>query len=116
RQALQYEPQAVARMEDLQRDYEEFFRLQPGKMVLELKPHGADKGKAVRKLMRQTPFAGHVPIFCGDDQTDEAAFHATQEAGGAGIKIGAGDSIAHYRLPNPAALQDWLREALAGTL
>src|SRR3546814_18345410 len=63
--------------------------LQPGKMVFELRPHGIDKGTALRAFMRDAPFAGRLPIMVGDDLTDAAAFIAARQMGGYGIKIGA---------------------------
>ncbi|MBO9354181.1 trehalose-phosphatase [Bordetella petrii] len=85
------------------------FDVQPGKMVFELRPHGIDKGAALRAFMRDAPFAGRQPVVAGDDLTDEAAFIAARQAGGYGIKIGAGPSTALCRLENPRALADWLR-------
>ena len=37
-----------------------------------------------------------------------------QALGGQGIKIGAGDTVAHHRLPDPTALAHWLDDALKG--
>ncbi|MDB5962883.1 MAG: otsB [Massilia sp.] len=75
-----------------------------GKMVTEIKPAGIDKGTAVRDFLNELPFAGHLAIFAGDDVTDEAGFAMVQQAGGAGIKVGPGPSIAEYRIDSPAAL------------
>ncbi|WP_186332420.1 trehalose-phosphatase [Bordetella genomosp. 13] len=84
------------------------FDVQPGKMVYELKPHGIDKGRALREFMRGTLFADRVPVMAGDDLTDESAFIAARDAGGYGIKIGPGDSAAPWRLGSPADLARWL--------
>jgi trehalose 6-phosphate phosphatase len=89
--------------------------LQPGKMVIELRPHGADKGDALRRLMREPPFAGARPLFVGDDLTDEHAFAAAAELGGAGILVGAPrDTAAAWRLHGVAAVAAWLEEAARG--
>jgi trehalose 6-phosphate phosphatase len=89
--------------------------LQPGKMVVELRPHGADKGDALRRLMREPPFAGTRPLFVGDDLTDEHAFAAAAELGGAGILVGAPrETAAAWRLDNVAAVAAWLQEGARG--
>ena len=77
-------------------------------MVFELKPRGVDKGGALREFMRGTVLADRIPVMAGDDLTDESAFAAAQEAGGFGIKVGTGDSIAPWRLSGPADLARWL--------
>ena len=81
-----------------------------GKFVFEIKPAGVSKGTAIAAFMLQAPFAGRVPLFAGDDVTDEAGFSAVQALGGFGIKVGEGDTVAHYRCPSPAALRQWLQD------
>ncbi len=86
--------------------------LQQGKMVIELRPAGADKGDAVRALMAEPDFAGARPLFVGDDLTDEDAFAAAASMGGSGILVGAArESAAQWRLPDVAAVIGWLGEA-----
>lgn len=69
----------------------------PGKMVFELKPAGIDKGVAVRAFLDEAPFRGRVPVYMGDDVTDEHAFEAVNALGGISIKIDGGDTQAQYR-------------------
>lgn len=83
-----------------------------GKCVVELKPRRAGKGAAVRDFLVQPPFAGRVPVFVGDDATDEDGFAAVQAVGGFGVKVGPGPSGARCRLPDPPAVRDWLRAGL----
>jgi trehalose 6-phosphate phosphatase len=81
-------------------------------MVAELRPPGADKGDALKALMREPTFAGARPLFVGDDLTDEHAFAAAAEFGGAGILVGpARETAARYRLASVKAVADWLGAA-----
>lgn len=82
--------------------------LMEGKMVMELKPAAADKGRALQAFMAEAPFAGRTPWFFGDDVTDEAGFAAVLALGGVAVKVGSGDSAAPWRLPDPAAVRAWL--------
>ncbi|OZI30284.1 trehalose-phosphatase [Bordetella genomosp. 10] len=84
------------------------FVLQPGKMVLEIKPRHASKAGAITRLMDMPPFAGRRPLFAGDDLTDEAGFEAIHRMDGVSIKIGDGETRAQWRMPTPAALAAWL--------
>jgi len=86
--------------------------VQRGKMVAELKPAGHDKGRAIEAFMRERPFAGRVPVFLGDDLTDEHGFRVVDRLGGHSIKVGHGSTVARWRLPNPAAARRWLDEWL----
>lgn len=90
-------------------------RLQRGKMVLEIVPVGSDKGTTIMKFMSEPPFRGKIPVFLGDDVTDEYGFAAVNELGGHSIKVGPGRSAARWRLPNVHAVRAWL-EQCADTL
>jgi trehalose 6-phosphate phosphatase len=86
--------------------------LQRGKMVLELRAPGPDKGDSVRAFMTETPFIGALPIFVGDDLTDEAGFAAAEALGGFGVLVGpARATAARYRLADPEAALAWLEAA-----
>ncbi|WP_022707059.1 trehalose-phosphatase [Paracoccus zeaxanthinifaciens] len=87
-------------------------QLQPAKMALELRPGGVGKDTAMARLMQHPPFAGRMPVFAGDDTTDEPAMAEAQSRGGFAIKIGDGMTAARHRLPDPSALAGWLDEAL----
>jgi trehalose 6-phosphate phosphatase len=87
--------------------------VQRGKMVAELKPAGHDKGRAIEAFMREKPFAGRLPVFLGDDLTDEHGFRVVERLGGHAIKVGPGPSAARWRVAGPAAARAWLNEWLA---
>lgn len=88
------------------------YRLQPGNCVVELRPDGHDKGSALERLMDSPPFAGRLPVFAGDDLTDEDGFEAVRRLGGLGVIVGdRRPTAAMHALEDTAALRRWLAEA-----
>ena len=88
------------------------FEIVAGNMVIEARPHGSNKGRAVRALLQEPPFAGRTPVFVGDDVTDEDGFAACAELGGHGIKIGPGPTLATYRIQRCEDIFGWLQASL----
>lgn len=86
-------------------------RLQEGKAVAELVPAEASKGSAIAQIMQLSPYAGRLPVFIGDDITDEHGFEAVNALGGLSIRIGAGETCAKLRLESPTALRHLLLDA-----
>jgi trehalose 6-phosphate phosphatase len=84
-----------------------------GNAVVEARPRGVNKGAAVHRLDEATPFAGRVPVFVGDDTTDEEAILVVQSLGGSGVRVGATRSAARYRLADVAAVHRWLQAGVA---
>jgi len=80
-----------------------------GHMVLEIKAPGIDKGKAALFLLSRFSPAGALPIYIGDDETDEDAFRALR---GRGITVrvcsGPQPSSATFRLADPAQVIELL--------
>jgi trehalose 6-phosphate phosphatase len=58
-----------------------------GKAMFEVKLPGINKGDAVRGLMTHAPFAGRIPVFVGDDITDEAVFKVMPALGGKSFSV-----------------------------
>jgi trehalose 6-phosphate phosphatase len=108
RQAPELEQECLLAMQAAIADQPDF-TLVPGKMVIEARPSGFDKGSALRAFMQEEPFAGRTPIFIGDDTTDEDAFRVAQELGGIGIKLGAGQTIARMRIADVASVHALLQ-------
>ena len=75
-----------------------------GKKVVEVRPNlDWGKGKAIEKI-RESCGDEPLPVFFGDDRTDEDGFATVQGAGGIAVFVGQArdDSQALYRLDTPA--------------
>jgi trehalose 6-phosphate phosphatase len=96
-------------------------RLIEGRKVVELVPRGSDKGAAIADFLAEPPFVGRMPVYAGDDTTDEDGFVAVNRWGGLSIKVanpearGRHGTQARHRLPSISALHAWL-SALAERL
>lgn len=73
----------------------------PGKMIVELRIPGIDKGKAIQDIRK-----GRAAIIVGDDLTDEDAYMENPDA--FSIHIGDGKTAAHHSLGNYLELRDFL--------
>lgn len=114
--ALHYRlvPKAEAKVRVLAKELAEAsgLTIQEGKMMIELRASGHDKGTGIVALMAHPPFFGTRPIFIGDDLTDEAGFAAAERLGGFGVLVGTQrPTAARFRLDNVAAVRCWLGEA-----
>ncbi|HEV2444207.1 MAG TPA: trehalose-phosphatase [Steroidobacteraceae bacterium] len=91
--------------------------LQRGKMLVELRPAGATKAQAVAAFLQEAPFAGRLPLFIGDDLTDEPAFELVNRLDGVSVVVaGTRPSAAQARLPDVTAVHGWLERLLAEPL
>ncbi|HEY2481075.1 MAG TPA: trehalose-phosphatase [Caulobacteraceae bacterium] len=87
--------------------------VQEGDMVVEVRAPGPDKGGAVGAFMSEPPFAGRVPVFLGDDLTDENGFRAVRRLGGYGVVVGTRrPTAATYALAGVDEARAWLTAAL----
>jgi len=80
----------------------------PGKAVIEIKMPGFNKGTGVRELMSYPPFAGRLPLFIGDDTTDEDAFVVLPEFGGMGMSVGRLIPGTAGKFQAPHDVRQWL--------
>jgi trehalose 6-phosphate phosphatase len=86
-------------------------RLLEGKQVVEILPVGAGKGHAIANFLDRPRYAGRLPIFIGDDVTDEDGFEEVNRRNGLSIRVGAdGNSAACYRAGSVAAATAWLHQ------
>jgi trehalose 6-phosphate phosphatase len=91
-------------------------RVLSGKMVFEIRPAGVDKGAAIEAFMAEPPFLGRIPVFIGDDLTDEDGFMVVNRLGGHSIRIdGDWPTHARWQVDSVPELLDWLA-ALPGRL
>jgi trehalose 6-phosphate phosphatase len=84
--------------------------LQPGKMVIELRPSSANKARALTRLMAKPPFKGRRPVAVGDDLTDVDLLTQATRQGGLAVRVGKAIAVpdAHAELADPAAVRSWL--------
>lgn len=81
--------------------------LHPSKMADEIRPHGVNKGSALKEAL--ATYDAAKAIMIGDDTTDEPAMQAARDSGGFAVKVGEGDTCATHRLADPAAVHAVLR-------
>jgi trehalose 6-phosphate phosphatase len=109
REVPQAAEEVLALGRDIARRYGDSLAIQPGKMVLEFRTPGADKGAAIAAFMAEAPFSGRRPVFIGDDVTDEAGFSEVNRRGGISVRIGEdAATAATFRMADVTALIGWL--------
>ncbi|MFG3254438.1 trehalose-phosphatase [Streptomyces sp. NPDC048172] len=103
--------------------------VEPGRMVLELRPPGADKGAALKEFVREK--GARSVAYAGDDLGDLAAYDAVEEMRGQGVNgllvcssaAGTGESVpelaarADLLVPGPegvVAFLEGLAEEISG--
>jgi trehalose 6-phosphate phosphatase len=113
RQAPELETVLRSKLADISGTLGPKFSVQDGKMVLELRPVGIDKGSAIEKFMSEAPFSGRHVVFIGDDITDEDAFAVVNRMHGYSAKVGppgpATHTAAQFSLNDVADVHAWLK-------
>ena len=84
-------------------------RLTRGKEIAELRPIVAwDKGRAVEHVLDSFVTA-RIPLYIGDDRTDEDAFPVIAQRHGVGVIVGhPADTGARFSLANPREVLEFL--------
>jgi len=74
----------------------------PGKCVCEIKHSGFTKATGVQELMTHAPFKGRLPLFIGDDVTDESVFGIMPDFDGLAFSVGrrARGVAGHFDAPS----------------
>ncbi|WP_159943568.1 trehalose-phosphatase [Nocardiopsis sp. FR6] len=108
-------------LEDLARRAE--LRVEPGRMVVELRPQGVDKGAALTALVAET--GPHAVLYAGDDLGDLPAFEAVVALRAQGVvglnvcsssdEVTAVAEAADLVVDGPAGLADLLRRLADAT-
>lgn len=83
--------------------------------IFEIKPRKANKGNAIRDYMVDAPFHGRVPVYIGDDVSDEEGFQVINDLAGLSVRVGRirrGMTRARFAVPSVSALVDWLEFVL----
>jgi trehalose 6-phosphate phosphatase len=92
------------------REHGDVLRLIPGKMVIEFQPRHHDKGRVIAAFMSELPFDGRLPVYLGDDTTDEDGFTEVNRQGGISVRVGPlpAGTAAKYALPSVRSALEWL--------
>ena len=110
----EYFPGITQVLEETLEKWKDRWNIAYGKMVFEIRPKvDFNKGKAVQEILRRSATRGILPIYLGDDQTDEDAFRILK---GKGITVFVGDSRltlgADYYLKDSSEVLEFLRRSL----
>jgi len=64
------------------------YKILQGNHVIELIPANINKGKAIAYFMKKPLFSKKIPLYIGDDYTDEFGFKFINDIGGFSVKVG----------------------------
>ena len=88
--------------------------IQEARYAFEVKPRSFDKGKAIAAFLQREPFRGRLPIFVGDDTTDEAGFAEVTSRGGSAYSVGICRPGTTGFFDSPQTVREWLAAFAAG--
>ncbi len=100
---MEQEESKARLIEEVEKIAEEFgMEVYRGKMIVELRIPGMNKGMAIRKIR-----TGRPSMIAGDDRTDEEAFSLNPDA--LRIKVGKGDTLADFVVENTEKMREFIR-------
>ena len=102
-------PEVKAAAEEALSRLSEGYRIVAGHAGLEFVPVEAMKSAAIERFMKTRPFAGRLPVFLGDDVSDEAGFEYVNAQNGISIRVRSQVATeARFSLPDVASVHEWL--------
>ena len=106
-------PGALALAHRLESELGEEFQVLEGKMVAEVRFRSATKANAIATMLEDAPFHNRLPVYVGDDRTDEDAFGTVNQHGGISIVVGnPAETQATHTLASVTEVHRWI-DALA---
>ena len=113
RQAPEVKEVLLANMKSLITFLGNEFNLLQGKMVFEIKPANINKASAVESFLKLPEFKNKVPVYLGDDITDEDAFVFVNAKKGISIRVGERkNTVAKNYLRSVGDVQIWLENLI----
>lgn len=102
-------PEVKAAAEEALSRLPEGYRIVAGHAGLEFMPVEALKSAAIERFMQTHPFTGRLPVFLGDDVSDETGFEYVNAQNGVSIRVRPqGETEAKFALPDVAGVHEWL--------
>jgi trehalose 6-phosphate phosphatase len=107
----EFTPRVQKAVEEVLQPFPDRWQSFPGKKIVEIRPKvGIDKGKTVKEILIHFPSVNPLPVYLGDDRSDEDAFRVI---GSQGISVwvgpGAASSSAQYFLRDPEEVRGFLQ-------
>jgi trehalose 6-phosphate phosphatase len=111
RQAHDRTASAKARITSVLATLEAGLEAIPGRLVYEVKPRTVSKGTAIAHLADSPAFSRRIPIYFGDDHTDEYGFHEVLARGGIAVQVGPSQAPPGCLwIESPSDTRRWLAE------
>lgn len=102
-------PEALALAHAVGGELGEEFEVLEGKMIAEIRFRSASKATAVTTILADRTFRDRIPVYIGDDRTDEDAFRAVNRRGGLSIVVGGpNETQATHGLGSVPEVHRWI--------